>query len=326
MHAARTPPTHGRPVVGIYDAIPEGYLSLIERVVPPERLRVCTRWDGTEELSECEVLLAFKFRGRAFPRQAILGLPRLRWLQLASAGADHVVPYDPNRVTVTNASGIHGAIMAEYVFGMLIHKRWDVPRLLRQQAEQRWEPYAVPSLAGRTMAIIGAGHIGASIAARARAFDLRVLAVRRSGRPVAEAHETFGPQAIPDVIGRADVVVITLPLTAETRGAIGRAAIERLKSTAYLINISRGGVVDEEALLDRLRRRPIAGAVLDVFEREPLPADSPFWTSARVLVTPHISSEFAGWAEAVARLFLDNLRRWTTGETLSHVVKPQLGY
>ncbi|MBA2556178.1 MAG: D-2-hydroxyacid dehydrogenase [Chloroflexi bacterium] len=277
-------------------------------------------------LSECDVLLAFKFKGRAFPRAAILELPRLRWLQLASAGADHVAPYDPSRITVTNASGIHGAIMSEYVFGMLVHQMWDVPRLLRQQAEHRWESYLVPSLVGRTIAVIGAGHIGTSIAARARAFGLRVLAVRRSGRPVPEADETFQTDAIPEVVGRADIVVITLPLTPDTRGCIDRDALERLKCTAYLINISRGGVVDEEALLDRLRRRPIAGAVLDVFQREPLPSDSPFWALPGVVVTPHISSEVLGWPEAVARLFVDNLRRWTAGGALSHVVEPQLGY
>ena len=313
--------------MAVYDPAPQLYLPLIGRVVSSDRLRICTEPEGLgRTAADAEVLLAFKFPERPFPRDEVLALPQLKWVQLASAGSDHLLPFDPARLTVTNASGIHGDTMAEYVTASLLNMRWDFPRLLRQQRDRRWNKYEVPSLAGLTMGIVGAGQVGSRIGQRARAFGMRVLAVRRSGAPVDGADETCGPDELQRVLARSDIVVITLPLTSHTAGMIDARALGWTRPGSWFVNVSRGGIVDEAALLDLLRRGHFAGAILDVFAEEPLPPGSPFWDLPNTLVTPHISSEFAGWPCAVARLFCDNLDRWARAAPLVNVVDPALGY
>lgn len=315
------------PVIAVYHEQPESYLPLLFDTVPAERLRVCVDADGLPHAaSEAEILLAFKFSGRPFPRDTILGLPRLAWVQLASAGSDHMLPFDRSRLTVTSASGIHGDTMAEYVIGTLLHLSWDFPRLLRQQRERSWRSYEVLSLAGRTMVVVGAGHVGGRIGARARAFGMRTIGVRRTAGAAEGFDRTIGPEGLLAALAEADVVVIALPLTAVTKGAFGRAAFDAMRRGAIFVNVSRGGIVDESVLLERLRGGQLAGAVLDVFATEPLPFESSFWGAPNVLVTPHIASEFAGWPVAVAHLFRRNLERWLRGEPLLNVVDPALGY
>jgi phosphoglycerate dehydrogenase-like enzyme len=318
---------HERPVVGVYHHDPEPYLPLIREIVPESYLRCCTHWDGLREhIGQIDVLLAFKFGFRPFPRDLILSAPHLEWVQLASAGIDHMTPFDPRRVVVTNASGIHGDVMSQYVIGALIHRLWDFPRLVRQQHARLWERYDVSSLTGWTMGIVGAGRVGSAIAARARAFGMRTIGVRRSGRSVEGFDRVTEPQRLPDLLAESDVVVITVPRTPETLNMIGRAELARMKPHAYIVNVSRGGIVDETALVEALERRAIGGAIVDVFAEEPLPTDSRFWTLENAFVTPHISSEFAEWPTAVARLFCANLRRWMDAEPLSNVVDPVAGY
>jgi phosphoglycerate dehydrogenase-like enzyme len=315
------------PVVGVYHSDPEPYLPLIREIVPDSHLRCCTSWDGLgQHIDAIDVLFAFKFGFRPFPRDLILGAPHLGWVQLASAGIDHITPFDPRRVIVTNASGIHGDVMSQYVIGALIHRLWDFSRLVRQQNARRWQRYEVPSLAGWTMGIVGAGRVGAAIAARARAFGMRTVGVRRSGSPVDGFDHVTGPDGLDDLLATSDVVVVTVPRTPRTLNLIDRDALARMKPHAYLVNVSRGGVVDETALADALERRAIGGAIVDVFTEEPLPPDSRFWALDNAFVTPHISSEFAEWPTAAARIFCANLRRWINAEPLSNVVDPAAGY
>lgn len=314
-------------MVAVYDADPGAYLPLIERVVPPNRLRVCQEPDRLVELAaDAEVMLAFKFPARPFPRETVLGLNQLAWVQLASAGSDHMLPFDPGRLTVTNAAGIHGDTMAEYVIATLLHMTWDVPRLMRQQHHHQWSRYQVPLLAHLTMGIVGVGRVGEAIGQRARAFGMRVIGTRRSGRSVEGFDEIRDPTGLGSILAASDVVVITLPLTAETHGMFGAQELRSIKRGAWLINVSRGGIVDEKALVEVLREQHLAGAALDVFAVEPLPEDSLFWSLPNTMVTPHISSEFAGWPAAAARLFLENLDRYKRGVALRNVVDPIFGY
>jgi phosphoglycerate dehydrogenase-like enzyme len=316
-----------QPVVGIYHRSPDSYLALVREIVPDTRLRICTAPDALGEiLPELDVLLAFKFGFQAFPREQIVAAPRLRWVQLASAGVDHLAPYDPRRLIVTNASGIHGGIMAEYVMGLLLHASWSVARLVDQQRARHWERYPVRSLAGRTMGVVGTGRVGAEIARRARAFGMRTLGARRSGSPLDGFDGMFGPDQLPALFAASDVVVLALPLTGDTHHAIGARELQAMRPSAYLVNVSRGGIVDEAALLEVLRDRRIAGAILDVFEQEPLPPSSPFWALPDVVVTPHISSELDGWQVELARIFCRNLRRWMNDEPLENVVDAASGY
>ena len=315
------------PVVGVYGRDPELLLSFIRDLIPQSHLRVCTEWNGLADIvDEVDVLLAFKFGVRPFPRDEILGATRLQWVQLGSAGADHMTPYDPGRLVVTNASGIHGDIMSQYVIGMLLHVLWQTGRLVDQQRGRRWQLYDVPSLLGRTMGIVGAGRVGTAIATRARVFGMRVIGVRRSGDALDGFDRMYAPDSVTAVLAESDVAVLTLPLTAETRNSIGARELGALKPSAYLINVSRGGIVQEPALIDLLRSGGLAGAILDVFAEEPLPDNSPFWSLPNVIVTPHISGELAGWRVELARLFCANLRRWIDHEPLLNIVNPVIGY
>lgn len=313
--------------IGVYGPAADRLAPILSDLVGPGHVRACSRWDGLDEhIDEVEALVAFKFPGRRFPRETILRGARLRFLQLASAGVDHLGAFDPERLTVSNASGLHGETMAEYVIAVLVHLRWNFARLHAQQREHRWQLFEVPTLAGCTMAVIGAGHVGTTIAARARAFGMRVVATRRSGAPHPSVDEMFAPAGLHRALSQADVVVLSLPLTAETRGSIAAPELAAVPRGGVLINVSRGGVVDEVALLAALKAGHFSGAALDVFEREPLPAESEFWNLPNVLVTPHISSEFQDWPLAVAKLFRRNVAAWVSGEPLSHVVNPALGY
>lgn len=316
------------PIVAVLDAEPEEYLPMIEAVVPPGALRLCrTPEDVRSCAPDAEVVLAFKFTGRPFPREALFALERVRWVQLAGAGIDHMLPFDPTRLVVTNASGIHGSTMAEYVIAWLVHVRWDFERLRRQQRAHHWAKYDVPSLQDLTMAIVGAGRVGQAIGRHARLLGMRVIGTRRRGNLPVEGFDELRPsEEMGEVLAKSDVVVVTVPLTPATRGLIGARELESCKAGTLLVNVSRGGVVDEAALTAALASGRVAAAVLDVFDQEPLPAGHPFWDMPQVVVTPHISSEFAGWRTAVATLFLDNLARWRRHEPLRNVVDPALGY
>jgi phosphoglycerate dehydrogenase-like enzyme len=314
-------------VVGVYHSAPGPLLPLIREAAPEADVRVCTTSDGIAGiLDDVEVLLAFKFGFKPFPRDAILAAPRLKWVQLASAGVDHMLPFDPARLLVTNGSGLHGEIISQFVFGALAQLTWDFPRLLRQQAAHRWERYPVASLSGKTMGILGIGSIGACLARYARVYGMRVIGTRRSGLPAEGVARTYLPDATTEVLSRSDVVVVATPLTAETRNLVGAVELAAMPRSAYLVVISRGGVVSEPALVDALRQGQLAGAVLDVFTEEPLPADSPFWDLPNAIVTPHISGELSDWPVAVARLFADNLKRYLAAEPLRNLVDPQRGY
>jgi phosphoglycerate dehydrogenase-like enzyme len=176
------------------------------------------------------------------------------------------------------------------------------------------------------MGIIGAGQIGVRVAAAARSAGMVPLGVNRSGRPAPGFDSTYSIDSLHEVMSQVDCVVVTLPPTHEIRGCLDDTALACMRPASYLVNVARGGIIDEEALLRRLRDGPIAGAVLDVFEREPLSSSSGFWAPPNVLISPHVSGEFEGWPEAVARFFCTNLVRWTSCDALANVVDPVAGY
>jgi phosphoglycerate dehydrogenase-like enzyme len=325
-NSSRTP-RHTPPVIGLYHADPEPVLDRIRTRVPGAVIRVCDRWDGFETIAgSIDVLVAFKFGRRPFPREEILSSPRLRWVQLASAGADHIAPYSRTDLVVTNASGIHGTAMAQYVIGTLVDRSWNFPRLRRQQAARVWQRYPFESLTGQTMVVVGAGQIGTVVGRAASSLGMRVVGVRRTGTPAEGFDRMFDSTGLHTALSLADVVVLCTPLTNETRDLIGRAELALMKRTAVLVNVSRGGVVDEGALAEALAEQRLGGAILDVFQQEPLPATSPFWTLDNVFVTPHISSDPIGWEREVAELFCDNLERWNRSDRLRNIVDPGLGY
>jgi phosphoglycerate dehydrogenase-like enzyme len=273
--------------------------------------------------------------------------PDLKWVQLHSAGADHVLDSAlmDSDITLTTSSGIHATPIAEYVFASILAHRWRVPHWTRCQREGewpsgRWELYARPELRGGTLGILGYGSIGREVGRLARAFGMRVLALRRSpgraergytppntgDREGVIPERIYRPDSLHDMLAECDYVVIALPLTPDTEHMIGEAELQAMKPDAYLVNIARGGIVDESALIQALREGWIAGAGLDVFEQEPLPADSPLWGLENVLMSPHVAGFTPRYDERAATLFAENLGRYLAGQPLLNLVEKSKGY
>ncbi len=279
-------------------------------------------------LPGAEVLFVADFRSRML-REAWPAARDLRWIHLAGAGVDAVLfpGLVSSPVVLTNSRGIFDRAMAEYVLGLMLALAKDLPRTLELQRRRAWQHRETDRLEGRTVIVVGAGSIGREVGRFARAAGMRVLGVARRRRDADPDFERVAAvEELHAVLPEADYVVLTLPLTPDTRGLVGAAALARMKRTARLINVARGAVVDEAALLDALRSGRIAGAALDVFVDEPLPHDHPFWELPTVIVSPHMSGDFAGHREALSQLFVENFRRWLAGAPLLNVVDKERGY
>jgi phosphoglycerate dehydrogenase-like enzyme len=257
--------------------------------------------------------------------------PQLTWIHSVAAGIDRVAtPLVHSRgITVTNARGVFSKPIAEYVVMMLLAIARRLPQLLELQRERTWQPLRGTELGELTVGIIGYGSIGTELARLLEPFGTRVLATRRRPeRGVGDATnvELFGYDRQDEVLRQADVVVLTAPLTDETAGMIGAEQLDEMRESAWLINIARGRLIDELALRRALENGSIAGAVLDVFNEEPLPSDSPLYATPNLIITPHTSWSSDRVAERGLELFIDNLRRFLAGEPLENVVDLEAGY
>ncbi|HML24222.1 MAG TPA: D-2-hydroxyacid dehydrogenase [Aggregatilinea sp.] len=277
--------------------------------------------------------------------------PALRWIQVHSAGVDHIIDQpivQQENIHVTSASGIHVTSMAEYTFAMMLYFSRKIPTLLAHQATAHWptgdeyDTFGAIELRGSTVGIVGYGSVGREIARLANAFGMKVLASKRdvlhpadtnsytlpgTGDPQGEFFERlYPPEAVTTMVRDCDFVVVTVPLTDATRNMVDADVIGAMKKTAYLINVGRGGVVDEDALLDALRSKAIAGAALDVFETEPLPADDPLWKLPNLIISPHLSGVSNTYAERAGDLFIENLRRYVAHKDLLNEVNLGHGY
>ena len=259
---------------------------------------------------------------------ALRKAPRLRWLHVFNAGVDHPIYTEMLERGVrlsTSAGSASEPIAQTAITGMLMLAR-NFRRWLAAQREHRWAPIRAPhepaDLEGQTAVILGVGHIGNEIARLARVLGLNVIGVRRSGpRPEDHAQEIAPPSALGDVLTRADWLFVACPLTADTRRLIGADMLARLPRHARIINIARGEIIDESALIDALRGERLGGAYLDVFEQEPLPPESPLWDMPNVFVSPHNASASAGHEQRVYALFVENLGRWMREEPLLNEVR-----
>jgi len=283
------------------------------------------RW--RELLGQADILFDFDYSHRPeLPELA----PQLRWVQASSAGIGQFIKrygYDtrlPN-TAFTTSSGIHARPLAEFcVMAMLMHYKQALP-MLRNQQRRRWERFAGTDLEGRTLAIVGLGHIGTQVAQMA--CDLGMIVVGTNAvAPEPCVERFFPPEQLHEMLPLADVLVLSVPHTPQTEKMIGKPELDRLKPGAYLINIARGAVVDEPALIEALRSGQLGGAALDVFEQEPLPESSPLWDMENVLINPHSASTSDRENERLTDLFCDNLLRFVNGQPLRNVLRPQLYY
>ncbi len=259
--------------------------------------------------------------------------PRLRWVQSTSAGVGQFAARHgllDSDLLITTASGVHAGPLAEFALMAMLMFTKDVARLERDREARRWQRYAVRELAGQTAVIVGLGRIGRAIAAVARPFGVRTIGlVRDPGqRTAAElgVDRLAGPESLLEVVPLADTLVLSVPHTPRTDGLISKQVIDTLKAGALVVNVARGQVIDEGALLDALGSGKLAGAALDVFRQEPLPPESPFWTLPNVIVSPHSASTGLGENARLVSLFLDNLRRYLDGEPMCNVLSRELLY
>jgi phosphoglycerate dehydrogenase-like enzyme len=292
------------------------------------RVRTARASELAGVLRGSDVLLAWDFSTPALGA-AWDGADRLRWLHTASAGVDNVLTpqVQGSDVVVTNSRGVFETPIAEYVTGLVLMTAKDMLGTWQRQQRSEWEHRETHSVQRRVAVVVGVGPIGRAVARMLAAVGLRVRGVgrsRRSGDP--DFGEVAGAGELAAQVADADYVVLVAPLTEETRGMVDREVLAAMSSSAMLVNVGRGELVVEADLVAALRAGQIAGAALDVFEEEPLPAASPLWGMPRVLVSPHMSADTVGWRDDLAELFVENLGRWCKGEPLRNVVDKRLGY
>ncbi len=254
--------------------------------------------------------------------------PNLAFIQVSSAGVDRLLSPEllDHPVQLINARGIHGTTIAEHVFLLMLALARQFPAMQQAQQQHEWIRVNPQLLANKTIGIIGYGSIGQAIGQRAKAFGMRVLATRRNPEPDQWADEVWGNDKLHQLLPLCDYLVLATPLTPETRHLIGAPELALCKPSAILINIARGPVVDEPALIKALQQGTIAGAGLDVFYREPLEPASPLWDMPNVIVTPHMAGHMPNYDDNVVDIFLENLRRHQANQPLINVVDKRAGY
>lgn len=274
-----------------------------------------------------DVVYTVRFDGTSgYPRDALFGENGPAWVANGGAGTDHFGVWDPTEVTVTNAAGVAADMMAEFVMGAFLHFTLNVPGLQADKADKVWRARLVRPIKGQTLLVIGLGQTGRAVAKRAHAFGMKVIGTRARPQEMENVEEVHAASDLFDLLPRADFIAVSTPLTETTRGLLGRDAFALMKPGVILADVSRGGIIDGDAALCALTDGRVAGAALDVFETEPLPEDSRFWTAPNTLISPHASSVFDGWEDASFDLFLKNLDHWIAGEPLFNVVDPMRGY
>jgi phosphoglycerate dehydrogenase-like enzyme len=319
-------------------------LARIREAAPGTRI-VTISLEGLADaaLDDVEVLLRGPLPAPVFDR-LLTRCPNLRWVHSATAGVERVLtPAALERgLTITNARGVFSRPIAEFVMLMVLAVARHLPELLELQRERTWQPLEARELRDVTIGIIGLGSIGRAVAALASGFGCHVVATRRrmgegfgpgqdeDGEPLPPVDEgrsrILPPDGLPELLASADFVVLALPLTPETEDLIDAEALAAMKPGAWLINVARGRLVDDRALLRALRQGAIGGAVLDAFRDEPLPADSPFYDLENVIITPHTSWSSGRVLDRSIELFCENLRRFRAGQPLRNVVDPGVGY
>lgn len=276
------------------------------------------------------------FVGWRVPPEHFAAARRLRWLHSASAGIDDCLfpALVASDVVLTNSTGLHSVCIPEHVIGQMLVLARNFHQAQRYQQRAEWNRFGVIAygsgvreLCGSALAILGAGPIGANLARLAAGLGMRVRVLRRdSSRPVPGAEAVCGPEQLSELLGWADFLVLAIPLTDATRHLIGEAELRAMRSDAFLINVARGEVVDEEALVRCLRAGGLAGAALDVFTQEPLPPEHSFWSLPNLVITPHVSGYTPAYFDKMLALFEENLGRYVEGRPLRNVVDKQAGY
>lgn len=295
------------PLLAMLEALPEGV-----RIAAGNRVEAFTA-----AAPDADVILNWT-GGLELLREVWRMTPRVRWIHSRSAGVDELLFPElvDSAVLLTNARGVFSEILGEFAMAAVLFFAKGLRRLVRSQEAGVWDQFDTVQVAGQTMGVIGLGDIGKAVARRAEALGLRVMGLRRAD----------GPARKRDLLARSDYLVLSAPLTPETRGIVGAAELRAMKPDAVLINVGRGPLVDEAALIAALRKRRIAGAALDVFDREPLPAGHPYFALDNLLLSPHSADHTPDWQQRAMQVFLDNFERYSKGGQLRNLVDKRQGY
>ena len=265
-------------------------------------------------------------------RDVFLMSPRVRWIHSRSAGLERTLFPEliASDVIMTNGSGVFSPSLGEFALAAILYFAKDLRRMIRNQMAGRWEPFDILPISGQTVGIVGYGDIGRAVASRVRAMGMNVLAVKRhattQNNPDPFADRIYTPDQRLAMLPQCDYVVVAAPLNAETLGLINEAEFAAMKPAAVIINVGRGPVIDERAMINALSQRKIKGAALDVFDEEPLPAGHPFYKLENVLLSPHCADHTPDWLDNAMRFFLDQFEKFRRGEPLLNVVNKKLGY
>lgn len=277
------------------------------------------------DVADKDVILGYMFPLEDFARRA----PQVEYIHIIGAGVEHLLPLDwlPAGVRLTNNRGAHGPKTCEYAMMAMLMLGNHIPRLVTAQRQSRWDGHFVTLVAGTTALIVGAGKQGAAVAAAAHRLGIRAIGVDPHGDGKEGFDEIVQPAALHQVLPQADYVFLTLPATKETQRLFGRREFQAMKPGAGFVNLCRGSVLDTDALLEALEGGTIGGAVLDVFDQEPLPPESPLWRAPNLVMTPHMGcDDEENYIDRSFDIFFDNLRRLHRGEPLENLVDPAKGY
>lgn len=303
------------------------YLEAIEVAGLSDRVAVETlsRKDkpSAEQMARTEALMAY-----AVPPGVLPAMPKLRWVQAMTAGVEGwlALPDLPESLTLTCARGTHREAMPENIIGALLYVAKPYAEAVENQKQRKWVQRPAQPLTGKTLGILGLGAIGQEVARLAAALGLRVIGTRLRAEPVANVAEIFPPERTPEVLAQSDFVLLLLPATPETDNFINAERLAMMKPGAWLLNFGRGHLIKDDDLIAAVQAKKIAGAVLDVYRQEPLPAEHPFWSTAGIIVLPHIGGPHPQRDSFVARLFVENLGRFLDGKPFREVVDRKAGY
>lgn len=320
-----------RPTLALRVDLEERYLTRLRDEFPQATFVVCPTPESlAQEIGRADALIG----GSDITADLLAAAPRLRWIQATMVGAEgFLIPeLAQSTITLTNFSGISAPNIADHVLAMLLaFARGLRPLLLRQDRRAWLEPHeqapATFEPAGQTMGVVGFGDIGQATAEKAHALGMRVLATdKQPGDPPPYVERLLPSDGLPDLLAHSDHVVLSLPLTKATRGLIGQRELAAMRRSAYLYNVGRGEVVDQDALIAALQNKGVAGAGLDVVTPEPLPPDSPLWAMPNVLITGHTATQTPLYWERGIELLVDNVRRFLAGQELRNVVDTQAGF
>ncbi len=303
------------------------YLNAIKAAGLSDRVAVDTlsrkEKPSADQLARTEALMA-----GAVPAGLLPKMPKLRWAQAMSAGVEGwlALPDLPSGLTLTCARGTHTESMPENIVGALFHVAKPYSTAVENQKSAKWVHTVAQPLTGKTLGILGLGAIGQEVARIVTALGMRVIGTRRRPAPMANVAEVLPPDRTDEVLSRSDFVLLLLPATPDTDNLIDAKRLAKMKPTAWLLNFGRGHLIKDDDLISAVKARKIAGAMLDVFRQEPLPAEHPFWTTEGIIVLPHIGGPHPERDRFVARLFVDNLGRFLDGVPLKEVVDRAAGY